>query len=336
MPRGPRLDYPGALHHVIDRGIERRRVFRSDTDRRDFLSRLGELTIESGAGLYAWALLPNHFHLLLRTGSRPLSRLMQQLLGDYADLFNSRHRRSGHLFQNRFKSTLIDEESYLLEVLRYIHLNPVRSRLAVTLDQLDRYPWTGHATILGKREFAAQDVEFVLEQFGGNRRDARERYRQFVREGLRNGQSRDLSAGGLRRSMEGIELLASLKRGREGWAHDERILGTGAFVEQVLREEALRRTASAVEYRQVIGNLTRQISEYFQVTEAELRCRTLRRSAVDARAVFDHTLVRYHGFSLTVVGRYLNLSPQTVARGVRRGEVVLASRSLSPELFLPP
>ena len=201
MPRGPRLDYPGALHHVIDRGIERRRIFRSDTDRRDFLSRLGELTIESGAGLYAWALLPNHFHRLLRTGSRPLSRLMQQLLGDYADLFNSRHRRSGHLFQNRFKSTLIDEECYLLEVLRYIHLNPVRSRLAVTLDELDGYPWTGHATILGKREFAAQDVGFVLEQFGGSRREARERYRQFVREGIRNGQSRDLSGGGLRRSM---------------------------------------------------------------------------------------------------------------------------------------
>ncbi|MCU0692652.1 MAG: hypothetical protein MUF54_14725, partial [Polyangiaceae bacterium] len=149
-----------------------------------------------------------------------------------------------------------NKESYLLEVLRYIHLNPVRSRLAVTLDQLDRYPWTGHATILGKREFAAQDVEFVLDQFGGNRREARERYRQFVREGLRNGQTRDLCGG-------------ALEPGRERWAYDERILGTGAFVEQVLREEGLRRTASAVERQQVIGDLTRQIREHFQVTEAE-------------------------------------------------------------------
>src|SRR5258708_6783643 len=109
MPRGPRLDYPGALHHVIVRGIERRRIFRSVGARRLFLDRLAAWVLESGGGLYAWALMPNYAHMLLRTGHLPLSRLMQAWLSAYGTLFNRRHRRSGPLFQNRFKSTLVEE-----------------------------------------------------------------------------------------------------------------------------------------------------------------------------------------------------------------------------------
>ena len=92
MPRGPRLDYPGALHHLIVRGIERRRIFRSDRDRQSFLERLGSLVVESGAALYAWALMPNHAHALLRTGALPLSRLAQRWLGPYATTVNRVHR----------------------------------------------------------------------------------------------------------------------------------------------------------------------------------------------------------------------------------------------------
>jgi hypothetical protein len=109
--------------------------------------------------------MPNHAHILLRTGNLPLSRLVQRWLGPYAGAFNRIHRRAGHLFQNRFKNILVEEEPYLLELVRYIHLNPVRSRLPVTIDSLDRYPWTGHSTLHGKREFAAQDSAFVLAHF---------------------------------------------------------------------------------------------------------------------------------------------------------------------------
>jgi len=117
MPRGPRLDFTGALHHVIVRGIERRRIFRGDADRQLFLNRLAAWLIDSRAGLYAWALMPNHAHLLLRTGQLPLSCLMQAWLSAYSTTFNRRHRRSGHLFQNRFKSTLVEAEPYLRQPL---------------------------------------------------------------------------------------------------------------------------------------------------------------------------------------------------------------------------
>ena len=115
MPRGPGLDFAGALHHVIVRGIERRRIFRGDADRWLFLNRLADW-VDSRAGLYAWALMPNHAHLLLRTGQLPLSCLMQAWLSAYSTTFNRRHRRSGHLFQNRLKSTLVEEEPYLRQL----------------------------------------------------------------------------------------------------------------------------------------------------------------------------------------------------------------------------
>jgi REP element-mobilizing transposase RayT len=108
MPRAPRLDFPGALHHVIVRGIERRKIFRSDRDRKLFLDRLASLVVQSRAALYAWALMPNHAHALLRTGNFPLSRLVQSWLAPYVGTFNRIHRRAGHLFQNRFKSILVE------------------------------------------------------------------------------------------------------------------------------------------------------------------------------------------------------------------------------------
>ena len=117
MPRQARIDAPGALHHIICRGIERRDIFDDDIDRENFLDRLGNILTESSTPCYAWALIPNHFHLLLRTGNAPISTIMRRLLTGYAVSFNHRHRRHGHLFQNRFKSILCQEEIYLKELL---------------------------------------------------------------------------------------------------------------------------------------------------------------------------------------------------------------------------
>ena len=118
MPRQPRLDAPGILHHVMVRGIERRPIVRDDADRADFVGRVAALVEVGALTVYAWALLPNHAHLLVRTGVRPLARVMRSLLTGYAGAFNRRHRRTGHLFQNRYKSIVVDEEVYFLELQR--------------------------------------------------------------------------------------------------------------------------------------------------------------------------------------------------------------------------
>ena len=152
MPRQTRLDAPGQLQHVMARGIERRKIFLNDKDRESFLERLANILEETQTQCYAWALIPNHFHLLLRTGPTPLSKVMRRLMTGYAVTFNKRHKRAGHLFQNRYKSVVCEEDAYLLELIRYIHLNPLRAGLVKDLKELDKYPWTGHSAILGRRK----------------------------------------------------------------------------------------------------------------------------------------------------------------------------------------
>src|SRR5687768_5882952 len=148
MARGARIDFAGAFHHVMARGVARSEIFHDDLDRRTFLAHLGSALSDAGARSYAWALMPNHVHLLLRTGPVPLARPMQRLLTRYAGWFNRRHSRAGHLFQNRYKSILGQEEGYLIALIRYVHLNPVRSGLVAGLGALEDYPWTGHRAIL--------------------------------------------------------------------------------------------------------------------------------------------------------------------------------------------
>ena len=150
MPRGARLDAPGTLHHVIVRGIEKRRIVNDVADRKNFVTRLGKLSAETKTNIYAWALLTNHAHMLLRSSEIGLSGFMRRLLTGYAISYNRRHRRWGHLFQNRYKSIVCDEDAYFTELVRYIHLNPLRAKLVKSLAQLDRYRWSGHGVIMGK------------------------------------------------------------------------------------------------------------------------------------------------------------------------------------------
>ena len=326
MPRAPRLDRPGAFHHVIARGIERREIFVSDDERAEFLERLSTRVTESGAGLYAWGLMPNHVHLLLSTGTLPLSRLMQGLLGGYVEFFNQRHGRSGHLFQNRFKSILVDQEHYGLELVRYIHLDPVRSQLGVSLDELDRYPWTGHAVLLGHRSLPAQNVDFVLQQFDATVGAAREAYRQFVRTS-RTQTRGDLDGGGLRRSATGWQAVERLGRGRERWAYDERILGRGSFVESVLAEIPAPEivSMSAADRSRWFDRLVERVCQEFALSVAELT-HGRSRNAAEGRAVLSHVAVRQGGLSLATVARALGVCPSTVHRAATRGTRIGAAR----------
>lgn len=150
MPRQARLDVPGALHHIMVRGINKSNIFEDDQDKAQFLERLGQTVIKGKCSVYAWVLMNNHVHILFKSGEDGVSAVMRKLLTWYALYFNRGHRRSGHLFENRFKSILCDEENYLLTLVRYIHLNPIRAGIVRTLKELDHYPWSGHRAIVGK------------------------------------------------------------------------------------------------------------------------------------------------------------------------------------------
>jgi len=234
MPRKSRIDAPGALHHIICRGIERRPIFRGEFDRQDFVRRLCTILTETQTPCYAWALMPNHFHLLLRNGNVPISTVMRRLLTGYAGSFNRRHRRHRHLFQNRYKSILCQEDAYLLELVRYIHLNPLRAQVVESLQGLDEYEFSGHKNIGGKIEIEWQDVKTILGFFGSRLAEACKRYRAYMEEGYGLGRVPELVGGGLIRSAGGWQAVKTLRRSRIHVRGDERILGDSDFVKQVL------------------------------------------------------------------------------------------------------
>ncbi len=316
MPRQPRLDTPGALHHVMGRGSERTRVFRDDTDRADFVSRLAALGRGRQWSVYAWALMPNHFHLLVRTGDAPLSQSMQRLLTGYVVNFNRRHRRSGHLFRNRYKSIVCEDDPYLLELTRYIHLNPLRVGRVKRLAALRGYPWTGHAALLGGVDRDWQDTATVLAHFGPKRRRAVERYAAFVREGIPHGRRSDLGGGGLIRSAGGWAQVRALRRKGITVASDERILGRGAFTAHRLAEAARQAKATwrVSRKRVALARLARAIGAGAGVPQREFRSGSRKRGVVRARRVFCRVAVKGLGYSGARVARFLGLTTSAANR----------------------
>lgn len=182
MPRGPRIDFPGAMHHVYARGIEKRSIFLSDADRILFLEKVGSNMGKWKMRCYAWALMPNHFHLLLCSDAGLLPSFMRCLLTGYSKYFNEKHNRVGHFFQNRYKSPIIGKPGYFREAVRYIHLNPLRSGIVRSIDELEDYLWTGHRRIVGSGFPEWQDTDLLREEFGDGvtKNGWLEAYREFL------------------------------------------------------------------------------------------------------------------------------------------------------------
>ena len=215
MPRQSRIDAPGALHHLIIRGIERKVIFKDDADRFEFIERIESIFSESSTQCFAWALMSNHVHILTRTAETPIATLMRRLLTGYAMAFNRRHHRHGHLFQNRYKSILCQEDAYLLELTRYIHLNPLRAGIVKDISALDVFPFTGHSAIMGNRQSKWQDTEKILAMFAKYRKTARRKYREFVEGGIDAGRRPELVGGGLVRSVGGWKKAKILLKGQD-------------------------------------------------------------------------------------------------------------------------
>ena len=182
MARPLRIEFPGALYHVTSRGNARQRVFRDDEDRDMFLATLAWVVGRFGWRCHAYCLMDNHVHLLIETLQPNLSRGMRQLNGVYTQRFNRRHRKVGHLFQGRFKAILVEKEEYLLELARYIVLNPVRAK---TVKMPERYPWSSYRAMVGLVPVPpALATDWILNQFADTRATARRRYARFVHDGI--------------------------------------------------------------------------------------------------------------------------------------------------------
>ena len=320
MPRLARLDAPGTLHHVIVRGIDKRRIVDDVADRKNFVKRLGSLAANTDTRIFAWALLTNHAHILLRSAEIGLSTFMRRFLTGYAISYNRRHRRWGHLFQNRYKSIICDEDAYFKELVRYIHLNPLRAKMVKSLSQLERYRWSGHAVILGNIENEWQDRDYVLKWFGKRQGTAQKAYYSFVGKGIDQGRRPELVGGGLIRSLGGWSAVKSLRRSGQHELSDERILGSGEFVERIIKEaqSQIKHQLPDIELPKKIDQFIAKICKNEKVTIEELKGGSRHREACRVRTKITLGLVKTYGVSLAEIARRLGVTTSAISKILKR------------------
>ncbi|MEO6666611.1 MAG: transposase [Nitrospiria bacterium] len=318
MPRCARLDAPGLLHHVIVRGIERTAIFREDRDRENFLRRLAILLPDTGTTCLAWCLLSNHIHLLVRSGPQGLAALMRRLLTGHAVFFNRRHDRVGHLFQNRYQSIVCEEEPYLLELVRYIHLNPVRAGLVPSLEALRRDLWCGHGAVMGLIQRPWQATQEVLAQFGSTPSAARRRYEAFLQAGIGGGQHLGAVEG---------------QRGEpeDGGAYrphvldrvDSRVMGREAFVDGLTRQFGL----ASSKPRKSVRALMREVCQALDLVPNDLASGSQARSLSNGRAIIAYLGRSRYRLAGTELSEALGLSRPAVSLAAQRGQRLLAQRA---------
>lgn len=322
MPRKARIDAVDAVQHIMARGIEGRNIFRNNTDRADFVERLASILKDTTTHCLAWALMPNHIHLLLRTGSMPMETVMRRLLTGYAVSFNLKYSRQGHLFQNRYKSILCQEDIYLKELVRYIHLNPLRKGIVEDLKALDKYHWCGHSAVMGHTSNAFLNIEFLLGFFGDSRRKGRRNYRNYVEKGIGSGHRKDLTGGGLVRSAGGWAEIKALRRAGIKVRGDQRILGDSDFVERVLADEEhlskekndLQR--AGIDFKKIVD----RAAEIAKIDPQEVMATGRQSWRVKARDLVCFWSYRELGLTTIEIAQRLGITQSAVTKASYRGE----------------
>ena len=325
MPRRARLDYPGAYHHVMGRGIDGETVFRSSVDKQDFLSRLKFIQEKFNLLIFAWCIMNNHYHLFVQTGKVSLADCMRSLLTGYAVNYNRRHKRKGYLFQNRYKSIVVDADEYFLSLVRYIHLNPVKARV-VPLGGLKNYPWGGHGEVVGVNNVGLISRGEVLAYFGEKEARAIKSYQDFVAEGVGVDDSH-FQGGGLIRSLGGwVEAIRRPVSKRE--LGDERVLGGGSFVEDVLDQcgQGKERSFDGVD------DLLARICCCYGVEEEAL-LRTKCAQVREARSVFIFFSVQNLRMSVTEAGSLLGIGRAAASLAMSRGMAIEKEKGILKELM---
>lgn len=313
MPRMIRLVSPGAITHVMARGIDGKNIFIDDEDREAFLSRLTILVRVCGYRCFAWCLMDNHYHLLFRTNENHPGRLMRPLNGGYARWFNKKYSRRGYLFQDRYKSVLCQDQEYAKQLIRYIHLNPLRAGKVQTLDELQRWPWCGHAFLLGAKKAAGalfQERVETLRRFGESEKRAIDEYLKYMSMGI---DPDHCDSAGLLPETEYIEISGSQK----GWPA---VIGDPDFVKKAMASHEIgeRRKHRQADYASVLAKIAGEACAKFKLDPEELWRRGRENSRSDARSYFCRRSCEEELLPMSIAARFLKISIQSVAELSRR------------------
>lgn len=288
MARKPRLNVPGGVYHVLARGNRLATIFHDDADYRAYFERLERYRQRDGVNVHAYVVMSNHVHLLLETGNRPLARTMHTLQFTFSQYYNRRYQKSGHVFQGRYHAILCDRAAYLLELVRYLHLNPARRRTPLSPWT---YPWSSHAAYLGRLSPVVVTTSSVLESLHCQVGQARQAYRRFLMDGL--------SQGHQERFYEAV---------------DQQVLGDERFIEPVTRQIAPRHALSARPPRVAFGPLVRAVATVHHMTPRAILAPGRHRAPVSARAMLVCLAREWGALSTGELGRRLRRDPSMVSR----------------------
>jgi REP element-mobilizing transposase RayT len=301
----------------MGRSVPRTDLFLDDRDRNAMVQLLKRYIRETGCRCYAWALMRNHYHLLLRTGELELWRTMKPLNMRYAQYHAKRYGRRGPLFGDRYKSIVTQDQNYVQELVRYVHLNPLRAGVCRSLRVLDSYRWTGHSVLMGRQPNLFQDTRAVLARFGSRAAGARQAYRDFLQDGLSSDEETGCE-----------QAVRSSNRGRERGRSAQRwVIGDPEFVAKVMSDaEARRLRVSRLEREgRDLAWLAAKVCRGVKISPHELAVRHRGGPISDARQEFCFVCTREYGVRATDVAAYLGISPGAVSNLVRkrisRGEV---------------
>ena len=291
MARKPRIHVPGGVYHVILRGNSRQDIFFTDPDRDYFYHLLEEGTDRFGYRIHAFCLMTNHVHLLIQVGETPLSKIVHNLTSRYSRLFNKLRGRSGHLFQQRYKAVLVDTDAYLLELARYIHLNPIRSKL---VSDPCRYRWSSYPAYMGRTRYLWLTTEWILGMFGQDLGTARRGFEEFIFDGMGQGYRPDFHGKGIK---------------------EERILGQDTFVSEVLKG-----LKEHMEEPIPVNELIDRVCEYYEVESSSLKSRKRGKRISEARALLALLARDTPSLSLAELGKLIKRDIATLSRAALRLE----------------
>jgi REP element-mobilizing transposase RayT len=287
MPRKPRIEIGGGLYHIISRGNNRRKIFRADDDYLKFSGLLQDQKSKLPFYLYAYCLMPNHVHLLIEMQDDPVSRIMQRVLTGYSQYHNRKYTNVGHLFQGRYKSILCQTDRYLGELVRYIHLNPVRARM---VKRPEEYEHSGHRAYLGLDRTGLVDTEPLLRHFGATKKRAIEVYARFVEASLE-----EKSRGEYYRAAEG------------------RLLGSEEFLKEIRHRVGEHRAARQTSERISIPDLLSAAERSSGLSRQEMCSKSKTRRTVEVKEAII-MLGREHGLRNSELAEALGIDPSAVTR----------------------
>ena len=327
MPHKKKITIPGSIVHIMAKGISGIDIFLDEDDRRVFLEFLSAGILQNGYQCYGWALLTNHYHLLLRCSENPLDGLMRRLNSKYARYCNRKRERHGYLFQDRYKSILSQDQRYLEELVRYIHLNPFRAGICKTIDDLDRYPWCGHAVLLGHTTNAFQTTDAVLRRFGSTVEEARKRYREYLLKGI-DSIDDDWLVSTVRKCNDGLEE----RNNPHCW-----VIGDREFVISVMKKHEQRlRIAKSAREQWSLDAVAQKIADDHGISIEALKKGNRSTISSIAKKKFAFLCCRVFRFPVARVADYLGLSSPAVSWAINKGSELLGNNDINKFTNLPP